>query len=263
MPALTFTDRLFATAIRLRLGLNIPAVAVASKCPCGGAIDSYGNHLLSCRSGNERNRRHAAGVRAWKSIFSQARCTVLVEQLLRKFGIHLPGKDPDRRSMDLLAFLNWDVPGFSGIDALFCDYTVVFPCAASFLSIAAASDGAAVSKAESKKDTKYKASIESDDFGRRFVPLACEVLGRLGPAFLALLRALAHVVPADRDPDEAIVHSRLVERWMRIHAVALQRANARLLLSRALHASVTGMGSCFVSINDLLHDAALDCDRGS
>jgi hypothetical protein len=165
--------------------------------------------------------------------------------------------------MDLVAALSWDVPGFSAADSLFCDYTVVFPCAASFLAATAGSDGVAASKAERKKDLKYKSSVESDDFGRRFVPLACEVFGRLGPSFLTLLRALAQVVPADHAADEVVARSQLVERWMRLHAVALQRANGRLILLRALHASVAGMGPCQLSINDLLHDAALDYDRGS
>jgi hypothetical protein len=260
---LTFPDRLFAVAVRLRLGCYIPCVALVSRCSCGGTVDPYGDHFLLCRSGNERNRRHAAGIRVWRSIFLQSRCSVRVEQLLRSYGIHLPDADSDRRSMDLVASPGWDLPGFPDVDSLFCDYTVVHPCASSYLVSAADCDGSAVLKAERKKNAKYKASVESKEFGRSFVPLACEVFGRLGQSFLALLRALAHVVSSDRTSDEVTSRGRWVERWMRSHSVALQCANARLILSRAMHASTAGMRPMHVSINDLLHDSSLDCDMRS
>ena len=58
IPSLRFPAPLFATALRVRLGLPHPCPANYVACACGHPLDPLGIHFLRCARGGERTSSH-------------------------------------------------------------------------------------------------------------------------------------------------------------------------------------------------------------
>lgn len=88
--------------------------------------------------------------------------------------------------------------------------------------------------AESRKIRRYQRAAEM--MHHRFAPLALETYGAMGPALSSSLKALAirfhRVLLADPAPDLS-ARSTLIRYWRVRISACLQRANARLILSKA------------------------------
>ena len=61
LPSLRFPAPLFATALRLRLGLPHPCLATYAACLCGHSLDPLGIYLLRCARKDERTSPHDSG----------------------------------------------------------------------------------------------------------------------------------------------------------------------------------------------------------
>ena len=92
---------------------------------------------------------------------------------------------------------------------------------------------------EHHKRTKYQ--VHSDSIGARFYPLVLETFGFMGPAFHKFLRYVAfeHFErSSNSDPDsEDRLKSAVMRLWRFKISAVLQRANARLILSKSTRVS--------------------------
>ena len=111
------------TALRLRLGVELPSVAGSCE-NCRGKLDGFGYHRLVCTRSGRAHARHRELVHAWRQVFVEAGGQVPrrnVERLLRDTLVRVPATDT--RRLDLV------VPG-TGVERglpLLCDVTCVSP----------------------------------------------------------------------------------------------------------------------------------------
>ncbi len=99
---LQLTNDDFIICCRLRLGcIQFPSVA-AVMCACGLAeLDPYGDHLLCCSTGNERNRRHDHLCEVFRQIISSVRIPADREVELARLGVYPDTTDADAKRIDL------------------------------------------------------------------------------------------------------------------------------------------------------------------
>jgi len=187
-------------------GLRVGAPIVRSHtCVCNALVEPTGHHGLSCRKSAGRQRRHALAndilVRAFRAAGVQAE---LEPHLLHGDG----DKRPDGATLD-----SWSM----GLP-LSWDFTCPDTLAQSHVTQCATAAGAAASKAEQGKTTKYAQLAALNSLA--FAPVAVETLGSWGPSATKLCRDLgARMTLISGDPR---AHLFLVQRL----GLAVQRGNA-------------------------------------
>ena len=90
-PALRFENTDLLTALRLRLGLEVPQDG--ARCEgCGATLDTLGYHRLTCNRCARLHARHGTLVSAWRQVLVEAGASVPrrnVERLVRDCNVRL------------------------------------------------------------------------------------------------------------------------------------------------------------------------------
>ena len=203
-------DDEFAAAFHVRLGLPMNMPATCGACTRAGMPDAaqHNNrsvHALCCPRGPSHTRRHTRVLRAFSSVLEDALgAAPLEEQVVPEWA-----QDGVEARLDL----SFALPGGRTRHA---DVTVGHPLGRGSDARAAADrDGGLAAALERKKRRRYPHP--------ELVPLALESGGRMGPAGVALLRALHSGLP----PDQRAVAMRRAYRRV---AMALQRDQAQTVL---------------------------------
>ena len=163
-------------AVALRLGAQ---VCVPHRCRCGQTVDRLGHHGLSCRFSAGRFPRHAS----LNDVVKRGLASAGVPAVLEPVGLD---RGDGRRPDGLTVF------PYSEGRSLIWDATCVDTYAATALVESALEPGSAATAAEERKRRRYEAL--SDQY--RFVPLAVETTGVLGPACASFLAELGRRITA-------------------------------------------------------------------
>lgn len=237
---LQLTNDDFIICCRLRLGcIQFPSVA-AVMCACGLAeLDPYGDHLLCCSTGNERNRRHDHLCEVFRQIISSVRIPADREVELARLGVYPDTTDADAKRIDLY----WVEEG----RGMLGDVTVAHPSRANPTEDNhhkttnrqnGAENGRALRRAAEKKYEKYSDAAQQRNF--KIVPLSAESYGRWGDETAALLHRLArHKKPPIymEDGEMEFFRDTAVEQWFSRLSVVLQQGNAEMIRSRGYQAA--------------------------
>jgi len=162
---LTLSNRELRVAVGLRLGA--PLVREHTCASCGVEVNSLGHHGLSCRKSAGRQRRHAQA----NDILVRA---VRAAGALAELEPHLL-LDNDGQRADGATLEPWSRGRY-----LIWDFTCPDTLAPSYLAQSATLTGAAASRAEANKRSKYSQLAQSQDI--IFMPIAIETLGTWGPS---------------------------------------------------------------------------------
>ena len=187
----------------LSFQLNFP-----HSCRCGGRMDSWGLHGLSCKYSAGRFPRHSA-------------MNDVIKRALQKAGLPSVLEPPGLDRGDGSRPDGITVFPFSGGRSLIWDCTCVDTFAGVHLNRSAMEAGTAANSAEERKRRKYAALAEA----HQFEPIAVERMGVYGESTGAILRAIGRrLVEATGEPREV--------NWFHQNlAIAIQRGNAFSILS--------------------------------
>ena len=223
-----FTNTEFQLAIKTRIGAPLNLLC-PSACICGERLDDYGNHLFKCRIGNEWNHRHSTMVHLIASIIRSVQLTVQHEVALSNLG---PLRSLDRDGngrMDL-------VVTYSDSQTLLADVTITHPNPSTSTSLTEPMQIPLyfAKLQENRKIRRYGETIRL--MRHEFAPLAFETYGATGPIFTKYLKRLAsrhfQFISLNYETDIS-ARSTLVRYWRTRISCCLQKANARLLISKA------------------------------
>ena len=208
MPCSAVGTRLDDASLRIAVALRLGAsVCAPHSCVCGGAVDEFGAHGLSCRKSAGRHSRHSA----LNDIIKRSLATAEIPSRLEPTSLaRSDGKRPDGMSM---------MPWKQG-RCLVWDVTCPDTLASSHLNHAVTGAGEVATVAESNKRTKYEEIARTF----HFIPIAVETLGALGvdaTAFFKDLGSRIKTVTQER---------RAYEFLMQRVSVAIQRGNAACIL---------------------------------
>ena len=233
---------------------------------CGKPLDGDGFHALVCLVGGLVVRRHHTLRDIWAAIGAEsgyASATEVLEPSWTRARTNAAGEvEVEQARLDCR---------FSGPPAdplVYGDVVVSHPEASSWLSGAAARDGAAAEGAAKGKHSRYPGFALP---GGRLVPLSVETFGRWGSEALKFLRSAAEAT-CERSPQLAFLGARgpalLLGAWHARLSVALQKANAACLLQagRVRGAEDFVGGHCWPGwedVEDLLRDAAAAAAAGN
>ena len=164
-------DPTIRVEVGLRLGLPLAHPHVCGL--CGAEVDQFSAHGLSCKKSKGRHYRHASLNDVLYRAFEAAR----IPARLEPSGLaRLDGKRPDGITM---------VPWESG-RCIVWDVTCVNTLAPTYRSDAVIAPGSVAARAERKKEAKY--SQLSNMY--KFIPIAIETLGAMGPKTRAFIKSL-------------------------------------------------------------------------
>ena len=191
-------------AVALRLGASI---CTPHPCRCGRIMDHLRHHCLSCRYNTGRLPRHAH----LSDVVKRGLASAGVPSILEPVGLD---RGDGRRPDGLTVF------PFNEGRCLIWDATCVDTFSSSALIDSATEPGAAARAAEERKRRRYADLAQR----YRFVPLAVETSGVLGPACADFLQELGHRISAcTGDPRESA--------WIRQRiSLAIARGNAFAIL---------------------------------
>ena len=115
------------------------------------------------------------------------------------------------------------------------DWAVSAPHAPTYLAGSISPLATAVAR-EQSKESKHGADVR--DAGNTFTPAVLESYGAMGPRLRAWFQRMidAAAVQAEDEREEAAMRGRLSEEWQRRISMALQRGNARIIISRSRQA---------------------------
>ena len=121
--------------------------------------------------------------------------------------------------------------------AVVMDISITHPCAASFLTDAAAAEGAAARQREQKKMAKYGQAADAAGF--RMVPAVFETFGTAGPLFKAYFKEVTKPKQnrrslGDEEGGESWAANTFAAFWQQRISVALQRGNSDVIVQRAI-----------------------------
>ena len=191
--------------IAQRLGLQL---CQRHRCRCGGLVDKYGLHPLSCRYSAGRLPRHAALNDTVKRGLEAAGFPAHLEPVGLDRG---DGKRPDGIT----------IFPFKVGKSLIWDATCSDTFATGSLIASAVAPGSAAKGAEERKKSKY-ASLTDRYI---FQPIAIETAGVFGPSTLTFLKSLGSRIATERgNPREA---EYLIQRL----SLAVIRGNAQAVLT--------------------------------
>ena len=200
-------DALLPIWVGLRLGARI---CTGHKCVCGGMVDQWGHHGLSCKKSRGRQGRHSALNESIQRALGSAKVTSILEP---------PGLDRgDNKRPDGLTIYPWKFG-----KPLVWDVTVVDTLASSYIATTSAKAGGAAEAAESRKQRKY------EHFEDRFIvqPVGFETLGSWGPAARTFLSDIGRRI------EQATGRERSSEFLRQRISMEIQRGNAASVMGTA------------------------------
>lgn len=223
-----FSNAEFRIAVKTRIGAPLDLLCPTT-CICGEYIDNFGLHLYKCRIGNEWNQRHSTMVHVFAGIIRSVQLVVQHEVPLSNLGpLSLLDRFGNGR-MDLVV-----TSGDS--QTILADVTITHPAPANSVTITESMQCPLyfAKYQENRKIRKYGETVRR--MRNVFIPLALETYGATGPAVTRALQRLAtryfQSNTCGNDP-ESTARSTLMRYWRTKISCCLQRANARLLLSKA------------------------------
>ena len=228
IPGYALSNTELEIAVKLRLGCKVhPHIPQA--CICGNEIDTQGDHLLKCKRGNEWDTRHTALKQCMAAIIRSAYLPVSHEVTIASLAPPRPGFSPPQGRMDL-------VVTDSDFSTLLADVTITHPNPSINQPVTQSmlQRGHFSSHRENTKRTKYGEAASS--IGAKFIPLVLETFGSVGKSFHALLHSLSLELfrrsPNSDTELEIKMKAKLINLWRTRISLTLQKANARLLLSK-------------------------------
>ena len=223
-----FSNLEFQLAVKLRIGAPLNLLCPPT-CICGNSLDDRGDHMFKCRIGNEWFLRHSSMVHIIASIMKSVQYTVQHEVNLSNLG-PLRSLDTDGSGiMDL-------VVTSSDSQTLLADVTITHPIPAASTTITEAMllPLHFAKQQENRKIRRYGELVRL--MQHTFSPFAFETFGASGPAFQRHLKYLAsrytQNISGSSENDD-LNRSTLIRYWRTKISCCLQRANARLLISKA------------------------------
>ena len=230
-PARNWDSTLFRIALKRRLRVRVQAGDTPCPC-CGGIMDSYGDHALTCPCKGDRTTRHncirdiAFEDAVEAKLNPEREKAHLLPQRPHEDGVHCKGEDEGRRPADI-----W-LPRGAGRtrgkpEAL--DFAITSGLRADRVSVAISEPSRLFAEYEESKnnykDTKSKCERE----GFIFTPLVIEAHG--GGLSAATRRILDHVAKQQSVAGVFCKEGASLRIAQRI-STALHRANARAILKR-------------------------------
>ena len=226
-PGLKFTNEEFKIALKLRIKAHL-YLACPPRCLCGQNIDDFGSHFFKCRIGGEWEHRHNSLVQLFASIIKSANLTVQKEVPLINLGPLASCSNNPNGRMDL-SVTSSDSTSF------LADVTVTHPAPSNtdHLSESAYLPQYFAKYAEERKIRKYRAA--SEQIGTRFIHVAIETYGTMGQQGSKMLKELAGRYHQQYRNSNLNLESRanLIRIWRIKISACLQRANARLIISKS------------------------------
>ncbi|XP_062508840.1 uncharacterized protein LOC134185080 [Corticium candelabrum] len=230
---LAFEPYEYRLACLLRMGLQLPAVSWIQECNCGSVLDDMGYHLLTCKKGGGPVWSHDSVVSNW-------------DDCLRQLKIHHKREPRDRYSNsnnrpDIVVF---DVGTGANTEL---DVALSHPWASDILCQAALRDGAAATRREDRKFSKYSQIKLPGMASMKFVPLVMEHFGRWGDEATKYLQELSQ-----RSTDDAGNHNSkaFMCYWRKRFSTTLQKCNAKTICKKIL--TLTSNDNRNIDIDDFL-----------
>ena len=220
MQGAFFSSTEFQIAVKIRIKASLNLLCPPT-CVCGSTIDEHGSHFFKCRIGGEWNHRHSSIVHLLASIMRSVQLTVQHEVPLANLG---PLQALDREGngrMDLVVTPCDSQP-------FLADVTITHPAPSqpSTTNQTMYQPLYFAKHHENRKRRKYEEAVRS--INSRFVPLALETFGAMGPCFDKCLKSLA-ARQALTDAEKSI----LMRFWRMKISCCLQKANSFLIMSKA------------------------------
>jgi hypothetical protein len=222
-------------AARFRLGLDPLELDHISSCStgCTMELDQRGSgrlhHILGCRYGGHRMRRHRTLVEEVAAIAAESRIgtSVIMEDAAMFHDVHPEGVSETTLRPDI------SYTESAGTVSIALDVTIRTPVS---------TPGLAASRAEREKARKYAPWLAARPGSAELRPLAIETYGHMGADFAAWLRACAasaayHMTGSAAD---ASLVGPLTQRYFQRVSVALQRAQAQTVRLLALQQAAPG-----------------------
>ena len=226
--------QLFIILLQRRLRMQI--FDRAFFCPfCDAAMDTYGDHALTCPCGGDRTKRHnqlrnhCARLAASAGMRPEVEKPGLLEQRMDMERLEQDPADAQRRPADI--FLPcWHLGGAAALD-----FAVTSGMQTDCLRDSAADAGSAAIKYELKKKEYKETAAKCIEVGFQFVPMVCEAhSGSWGPEAKKIFKCLAKAAACNAGDEE----DDKMQWTMQSISVVLHRENARAILRRFPPAAV-------------------------
>ena len=222
IPGCFFNNEEFAIAVKIRVNARLNLLCPAT-CICGSDLDDFGDHLFKCRVGSEWEQRHSSLVHITASLLRSVNFEVQHEVPLSSFGLF--------RDLDTSGNGRMDLTITSGdLAPILADVTITHPIISQSSSVLSAmcSPLYFAKHREATKIRKYGA--RAAQINNQFVPLVLETNGAMGPAFSSSLKIWAKRAAQFIHPSKS---AQIIRFWRIKISTCLQRANAKLILSKA------------------------------
>ena len=250
IPGCSFSNIEFSTSIRLRLGLPL-GIPLPSICACGEPSDPHGFHFLKCNLGGEWISRHDSIVHVMATTAKASGFLVQTELPLAVLTPRSP-TPPLPGRMDLVV-----TSGDFNTNIL-ADVTISHPYPSSSTRISTPMTHPLHFTLIKENQKKHKYSHTARLLGASVFPLAIETFGALGPMFQKFLQLCAdaylHRIFLSHPSREEIHRSVIMRSWRSRISCALQKANARLLFSKAsrtARANQSGQAPHYVDLTEV------------
>jgi len=234
----------FATALRLRLGCDIPNMPRTCNCARHTALDKKGVHLTSCAKGGHLIVNHNAIQRDLQVLATSAGfpASSLNKDVLLRNNVQ-----PDiNRKGDLL------IPGLGNADKgwpLLVDVTITHPACPSVVYATRRNAKASIQKAEARKNGIYLELAANNDI--TFTPMALECYGAFSDKFIRIVNLLCQTRAEILEIDEKIVQ----KYWYRRLSCTIQRGNSRAISRKCLDITQS-----LTHQHDAYHDDDIDLE---
>ena len=219
----------FGTAIRLRLGLPL-GIPLPPICACGENSDKQGSHFLKCKLGGEWISRHNMIVHVVATIAKAS--GFLIQQELPLSIITLRSSNPPPPGIMDQVVTSGD---FNTNILANVTITHPFPASTSRITPSMLHPVHFTRLKQSHKINKYQNTARL--LGASISPLAMETYGAVGPSFQKFLHLCANAylqkIFLSRPTPEELHKSVIKRSWRSGTPCALQKANVRLLFSKA------------------------------
>ena len=223
-PGAFFTNQEFQLAIKLRIKAPL-SLACPTTCMCGHPLDDYGDHLFKCRIGGEWYQRHLSTVHVVSDIIRSTGLIVQQEVPLQNIG---PLRSLDTRGdgrMDI-------VITSSDFQTTLADVTITHPSPShQSITLNMTRPLYFATAAEERKIRKYDRAARQ--INNTFIPMALETFGALGREANKFLKKLASRYLRSLPNPEISNRSILMRYWRSKISCTLQRANAKLIISKS------------------------------